>query len=452
MFRRILIANRGEIALRIIRACRELGVQTVAVYSTADASSLHVRLADQAVCIGPAAVGESYLNIPRILSAAEITGADAIHPGYGFLSENAHFAEICEKCGLAFIGPTPKNLREMGDKARARDTMRAAGVPVTPGSPGIVRSLDEACAIARETGYPLLVKAVAGGGGRGMRVADDEEGLRTAFETAGAEAAAAFGNGDLYIERLVTNARHVEVQVLADLHGNAWHLGERDCSLQRRHQKLIEESPAPALAPDARAALHEAALRAVRAAGLANAATIEFLFDEERNAFYFMEANTRIQVEHPVTEEVSGFDLVQAQIRAAAGEELALSQERLAPKGHAIEVRINAENPHRGFIPCPGPVKSIHFPGGPGIRVDSHVYPGYEISPYYDSLIGKIIARGDTRAEAVSRMQCALSEFSIDGPETTVSLAQALIADARFAKGVYNTRFVDSFMEDVFSA
>jgi acetyl-CoA carboxylase biotin carboxylase subunit len=452
MFRRILIANRGEIALRIIRACRELGVQTVAVHSTADASSLHVRLADQAVCIGPAAAAESYLNIPRILAAAEITGADAIHPGYGFLSENAHFAEICEKCGLAFIGPTPKNLREMGDKACARDTMRAAGVPVTPGSPGVVRSLDEAYAIAREIGYPLLVKAVAGGGGRGMRVADDDEGLRTAFETAGAEAAAAFGNGDLYIERLVTNARHVEVQVLADLHGNAWHLGERDCSLQRRHQKLIEESPAPALSPDARAALHEAALRAVKAAGLANAATIEFLYDEERNVFYFMEANTRIQVEHPVTEEVSGFDLVQAQIRAAAGEELALSQERLAPKGHAIEVRINAENPHRGFIPCPGLVKSIHFPGGPGIRVDSHVYPGYEISPYYDSLIGKIIARGDTRAEAILRMQCALSEFSIDGPETTVSLAQALIADARFAKGVYNTHFVDAFMEDVFSA
>lgn len=450
MFRRVLIANRGEIALRVIRACRELGIKTVAVYSQADASSLHVKLADAAICIGPPAPGESYLKIANIISAAEVADADAIHPGYGFLSENAHFADICEDCGIHFIGPTPDNIRRMGDKAVARATMMAAGVPVTPGSEGVVRSAEEAVAEAKKIGYPVLVKAVAGGGGRGMRVAHSEGSLIQAFGMARAEAEEAFGNGDLYVERYVETARHIEVQVLADAHGGVWHFGERDCSLQRRHQKLIEEAPAPALSDKARTQLHEAAIRAVKAAGLQNAATIEFLWDQEREEFYFMEANTRIQVEHPVTEEVTGFDLVTAQIRAAAGEKLDIPAELLKPRGHAIEVRINAENPKRGFAPCPGKIRSIHFPGGPGIRVDSHVYSGYEISPYYDSLIGKIVARGETRKEAMMRMSSALAEFYLDGPATTVGLAQAILADARFAKGEYNTKFVEQFMEDVF--
>ena len=451
MFSRVLIANRGEIALRIIRACQQLGIRTIAVYSEADADSLPVRLADDAICIGPPPPAESYLKIPRIISAAEVAGADAIHPGYGFLSENAHFAEICEQCGIAFIGPTPKNLRDMGDKATARATMIAAGVPVTPGSDGVLADAGAALDAARRIGYPVLLKAVAGGGGRGMRVARDDDSLRQAFATASAEAKAAFGNGDLYLERLVENARHVEVQILADNHGSLCHLGTRDCSLQRHHQKLVEESPPPDIPPAVLDAITGAALRAASAAGLRNASTIEFLLDRDRGDFYFMEANTRIQVEHPVTEEVTSTDLLQAQIRAAAGEKLDLPEKGIPPRRHAIEVRINAEDPRRNFAPCPGRIRAVHFPGGPGIRVDSHVYSGYDIPPYYDSLVGKIIARGSTREEAVRRMAHALAEFHLDGVPTTVPLAQALLADARFVKGDYNTRFVDQFMEDVFA-
>lgn len=450
MFKRILIANRGEIAVRVIRACREMGIRTVAVYSQADESCLHVQLADEAVCIGPAPSSESYLKISNIISAAEVTDVDAIHPGFGFLSENAHFADICEDCGITFIGPSPDNIRTMGDKNMARDMMRRAGVPVTPGSDGVVASKDDALTIAKSLGYPVLIKAVAGGGGKGMRIARNDMSLAQGFSAASSEAERAFGNADVYIEKLVERARHIEVQLVADNHGHVYQLGERDCSIQRRHQKLLEETPSPALTPDRRKKLLKAAVKAAHACKLRNVATIEFLWNEDAQAFYFMEMNTRIQVEHPITEEVTGADLVQLQIRAAAGEVLSFPAHAFEPRGHAVEVRINAENPYKNFTPSPGRVDAVHFPGGPGIRVDSHVYSGYVIPPHYDSMIGKIIARGRSRDEALTRMARALAEFKMVGPATTVPVAQALLADARFLHGDYTTHFLEQFMNDVF--
>ena len=450
MFKRILIANRGEIAVRVIRACREMGIRTVAVYSQPDENCLHVQLADEAVCIGKAPSSESYLKIANIISAAEVTDVDAIHPGFGFLSENAHFADICEDCGITFIGPSPDNIRDMGDKSRAREMMKKAGVPVTPGSDGIVKTQEDALAIAKKLGYPVLIKAVAGGGGKGMRIARNDVSLVQGYMTARAEAERAFGNSDVYVEKLVERARHIEVQLLADNHGHVYQLGERDCSIQRRHQKLLEETPSPALTPDRRKKLLKAAVRAAQACKLRNVATIEFLWNEDAQEFYFMEMNTRIQVEHPITEEVTGVDLVQLQIRAAAGEVLKFADDEFAPRGHAIEVRVNAENPYKNFTPSPGPIQVVHFPGGPGIRVDSHVYSGYVIPPFYDSMIGKIIARGKNREEALTRMARALAEFKMAGPATTVPVAQALLADARFLRGEYNTHFLEQFMNDVF--
>jgi len=450
MFKRILIANRGEIAVRVIRACREMGIRSVAVYSQPDETCLHVQLADEAVCIGPAPSSESYLKISNIISAAEVTDVDAIHPGFGFLSENAHFADICEDCGITFIGPSQDNIRQMGDKNQAREMMRKAGVPVTPGSDGIVETQEEALKIARKLGYPVLVKAKAGGGGKGMRIAHNDMSLSQGFVTASSEAERAFGNGEVYLEKLVECARHIEVQLMADNHGNVYHLGERDCSIQRRHQKLLEETPSPALTPSLRKKLLKTAVKAARACNLRNVATIEFLWNEDAQEFYFMEMNTRIQVEHPISEEVTGVDLIQAQIRAAAGEVLKFSERDIEPHGHAIEVRVNAENPYKNFTPSPGPVNAVHFPGGPGIRIDSHVYSGYVIPPFYDSMIGKIIARGKTREEALTRMVRALAEFKMVGPATTVPVAQALLADARFLRGEYNTAFLEEFMNDVF--
>ena len=450
MFKRILIANRGEIAVRVIRACREMGIRTVAVYSQPDESCLHVQLADEAVCIGRASSSESYLKIANIISAAEVTDVDAIHPGFGFLSENAHFADICEECGITFIGPSPDNIRNMGDKSKAREMMKKAGVPVTPGSDGVVKTQEEALAIAKKLGYPVLIKAVAGGGGKGMRIARNDVSLAQGYMTASSEAERAFGNAEVYIEKLVERARHIEVQLLADNHGHVYQLGERDCSIQRRHQKLLEETPSPALTPDRRKKLLKAAVKAAQACRLRNVATIEFLWNEDAQEFYFMEMNTRIQVEHPITEEVTGADLVQLQIRAAAGEVLKFPDNEFEPRGHAIEVRVNAENPYKNFTPSPGPVQAVHFPGGPGIRVDSHVYSGYEIPPFYDSMIGKIIARGKTRQEALTRIARALSEFKMVGPSTTVPVAQALLSDSRFLRGEYNTAFLEQFMNDVF--
>lgn len=448
MFERVLIANRGEIAVRIIRACRELGVTSVAVYSEADADALHVQLADEAICIGPAPAKDSYLKIANIISAAEVADVDAIHPGYGFLSENAHFAEICQNCKIAFIGPTPDNIRKMGDKAKARETMKAAGVPVTPGSDGVVKTQEEALAVARKIGYPVLIKAVAGGGGKGMRVARNDVSLVQGFMTAASEAERAFGNPAVYIEKFIERARHIEVQILGDQFGHIVALGERDCSIQRRHQKLLEEAPSPALTPDVRKRLLRAAVRGAEAVGYRSAGTIEFLYDDQTHDFYFMEMNTRVQVEHPVTEEITGVDIVREQIRIAAGEKLSFSERDLRISGHAIEFRINAEDPAKNFAPTPGKVKFVHFPGGMGVRVDSHVYAGYEISPYYDSMIGKIIARGATRQEAIARMSRALSEFAIEGVTTTVSVGQALLSDARFVRGEYNTHFLEEFMKE----
>ncbi len=450
MFERVLIANRGEIAVRVIRACRELGIRTVAVYSQADEKSMHVQLADEAICIGPAPAKDSYLKISNIISAAEVADVDAIHPGYGFLSENAHFAEICQNCNIAFIGPSADNIRCMGDKAVARQTMKKAGVPVTPGSEGILSSKEEALEVAKKIGYPVLIKAAAGGGGKGMRVARNDVSLAQSFMTASSEAERAFANASVYIEKYVENARHIEVQVIADHHGNVVHLGERDCSIQRRHQKLLEEAPSPALAPDTRKKLHRIAVRAAEAVGYRNAGTIEFLYDANENEFYFMEMNTRIQVEHAVTEEVSGVDLVREQIRVAAGEKLSFSQRDIVMQGHAIEFRVNAEDPYRNFTPSPGRVEFLNFPGGRSVRVDSHVYNGCEISPHYDSMIAKIITRGRNRAEAIAVMSRALQEFTIEGVKTTVPVGLALLADARFVKGEYNTAFLENFMQDSF--
>ena len=446
MFNKILIANRGEIALRIIRACREMGIKTVVAYSQADEDSLPVRMADQAVCIGTPPSAESYLLIERIISVAEICDVDAIHPGYGFLSENPHFAEICRSCNIAFIGPGPEQMRAMGDKANARATMRKAGVPVTPGSQGLITSEAEALKVAHQLKYPVIIKASAGGGGRGMRIAHNDASLLQGFHAASTEAEHAFGNGEVYIEKYIANPRHIEVQILADAFGNVLHLGERDCSLQRRHQKLIEESPSPALTPALRKKMGEAAVKAAKAAKYVSAGTIEFLLGD-KGQFYFMEMNTRVQVEHPVTEMITGIDIIKEQIRIAAGEKLSLSQKNVTIQGHAIECRINAENPYANFAPCPGQINFYSAPGGPGVRIDSHAYTGYRIPPYYDSMIGKLIVHGDTRAEAIARCRRALAEFMIEGISTTIPFEQFLLESREFIEGHYDTGYIERLIK-----
>jgi acetyl-CoA carboxylase biotin carboxylase subunit len=445
MFQKILIANRGEIALRVIRACREMGIRSVAVYSEGDRDSLHVAMADEAICIGPPESAQSYLNIPRIMSAAEISKADAIHPGYGFLAENPHFAEVCQACKIAFVGPGPESIRLMGDKAQARQTVAAARVPVVQGSTLTVGSPEEARTVAAEIGYPVIIKAAAGGGGRGMRIVHAEADLAKALQTAQGEAGVAFGNPAVYIERYVRNPRHVEFQILADAHGQVLHLGERDCSIQRRHQKLIEESPSPAMTAALREAMGGAAVASARAVGYVNAGTIEFLLDED-GRFYFMEMNTRIQVEHPVTEEVVGIDLVKLQIRIAAGEHLPFRQEEVVLRGHAIECRVNAEDPEE-FLPSPGKITTLRLPGGPGIRVDTHAYAGYTIPPYYDSLVAKLIAHGQDRAEALSRMRRALQEFVVQGIRTTIPFHLRVMDHPDFVKGAVSTNFLERLTE-----
>jgi acetyl-CoA carboxylase biotin carboxylase subunit len=444
VFRKILIANRGEIALRIIWACRELGIKTVAIYSTADADSLHVRFADEDVCIGPPRNDQSYLDISSVISAAEITDAEAIHPGYGFLAESAHFAEVCRECGLTFIGPGPDVIRCMGDKAEARRTMIAAGVPVVPGSEGVIDDVEEARQVAAGIGYPVLVKASAGGGGRGMRIVMEEEELERQFAAARAEAAGAFGLADVYLEKYVLNPRHIEFQVIADSHGNAVHLFERECSIQRRHQKLLEECPSTALDDDLRARMAEAALTAIRCCNYVNAGTIEFLLDDNGD-FYFIEMNTRIQVEHPVTEMVTGIDLIKEQIRIAAGEPLSFAQDDVERNGHAIECRINAEDPVN-FRPSPGRITTLHPPGGPGIRVDTHCHGDATVSPFYDSMIAKVIARGNTRGEAILRMRRALESFVIEGIKTNIPLQQKILREEDFVRGRLSTGFMERFL------
>ena len=441
MFKKVLIANRGEIALRVIRACRELGVETVAVYSEADRESLHVRFADDDVCIGPAPARDSYLRIPRLIAAAEITGADAIHPGYGFLAENAEFAETCAASGITFIGPTPHQIRTMGDKSAARAAMIANGVPVVPGSPGPVEDVDEALAIAEQMGFPVIIKASAGGGGKGMRVARDIDDFARSFQLARSEALSAFGNGSVYVEKYLERPRHVEFQILGDTHGNVIHLGERDCSVQRRHQKLIEEAPSPAMTPELRATMGEAAVRGAKAIEYVGAGTIEMLLDED-GSFYFMEMNTRIQVEHPVTEQLTGIDLVKEQIRVAAGERLSVL-ELPALRGHVIECRINAEDPARGFQPSPGRIEVFHPPGGPGVRLDTHVYAGYTVPPYYDSLLAKLIVQGRDRDEALRRMQLALESFIIEGVTTTAPFLARVMTHPGFRDGIVDTKWLE---------
>ncbi|HEY6572647.1 MAG TPA: acetyl-CoA carboxylase biotin carboxylase subunit [Candidatus Eisenbacteria bacterium] len=450
MIQKILVANRGEIALRVVRAARELGIKTVAVYSEADRESLHVRLADEAVCIGPAPSSASYLYIPRLISAAEITASDAIHPGYGFLSENAHFAEICESCNIRFIGPTSEMIRTMGDKAVARKTAVGAGVPVTPGSAGVLNSPEEAVETAQALGYPVIIKAAAGGGGKGMRVAWDEASLRNGVLTAQAEAEANFGSGQVYLERYVEkyleHPRHVEIQVMGDRFGKVVHMGERECSIQRRHQKLIEESPSVALTPELRARMGEAAVRAAAAIGYESTGTIEFLL-APNGEFYFMEMNTRIQVEHPVTEEVTRLDLIKAQIAVAAGEKLPWKQSEIAFQGHALECRINAESAERNFRPSPGLVKYFHAPGGPGVRVDSHLYSGYTVPPHYDSMVAKIICWGRDRDESIARMRRALLEIVVDGIETTIPFHRRILDDPGFLKGDIHTGYLEAWLQ-----
>ncbi len=448
LFNKILIANRGEIALRVIRACRELGIKTVAVYSIADADSLPVREADEAVCIGPAQAAASYLMIDRILSVAAISNADAIHPGYGFLAENAYFAEACRKHNITFIGPTPEAMRALGDKAIARETMMKAGVPVTPGSEGLLANENAALEMAHKLGYPVIVKATAGGGGRGMRIAYNDESLVQGFHSAKSEAEKAFGDGSLYMEKYIINPRHIEFQILADSYGNVVHLGERDCSVQRRNQKLIEESPSPALNSDLRERMGTAAVTAAKAAGYTNAGTIEFLLTGD-NDFYFMEMNTRVQVEHPVTEELTGIDIVKEQIRIAAGEELSVKQEDIKFNGHVIECRINAENPDTRFTPCPGEVKLLVPAGGIGVRVDTHVYSGYRIPPYYDSMIAKLIVKAENREQAIIRCRRALDEFIVDGVKTTIPFSNKILNNKDFSTGNYDTGFVERvFLSD----
>ncbi|MCS7008764.1 MAG: acetyl-CoA carboxylase biotin carboxylase subunit, partial [Chthoniobacterales bacterium] len=436
MFSKILIANRGEIALRVIRACKELGVKTVAVYSEPDLHSLHVQLADEAICIGPAPSSESYLRIDRIISAAEISGAEAIHPGYGFLAENAHFAKVCETCKIKFIGPRPDAIECMGDKSRARETARKAGVPVTPGSEGVVESEAEALRVAKEIGYPVMIKAVAGGGGRGMRGADNERSLAEGIHQARMEAEKAFGNPDVYIEKLIINPHHIEFQVFGDEHGRVVHLGERDCSIQRRNQKIIEECPSPLMTGELRERMGRASVLLAESVGYSNAGTIEYLVDDEGN-FYFMEMNTRIQVEHPITEEVYGCDLVKQQIQVAAGEPLSEYVVNARPRHHAIECRINAEDPARNFQPSPGNIELYYAPGGRGVRIDSHAYAGYPIPPHYDSMIAKVIAVASSRRAAIARMSRALDEYMITGIKTTIPFQQAIMRDEKFQSGRY---------------
>jgi acetyl-CoA carboxylase, biotin carboxylase subunit len=441
MFRKVLIANRGEIALRVIRACRELGIRTVAVYSEADRESLHVRFADEDVCIGPAPARESYLNIPRIIAAAEITGADAIHPGYGFLAENAEFSEICARSEITFIGPTPQQIRLMGDKAAARRTMREVGVPIVPGTDAVA-SAETGLEAAREIGFPVLIKAAAGGGGKGMRVAKEEAEFARQFAMARNEASAAFGDDSVYIEKYLARPRHIEFQILGDQHGRVVHLGERDCSVQRRHQKLIEEAPSPALTADLRERMGDAAVRGATAIEYVGAGTIEFLLDDD-GSFYFMEMNTRIQVEHPVTEMTTGYDLIKEQVRAAAGLSLSIEEGPVRLRGHAIECRINAENPDRDFAPSPGVITTFHPPGGPGVRIDTHVYAGYRVPPFYDSLIAKLIVHGSDRDEALARMRNALSTFVLEGVHTTIPFLLTVIDNPDFAAGEVDTKFLE---------
>jgi acetyl-CoA carboxylase, biotin carboxylase subunit len=442
MFGKILIANRGEIALRILRTCREMGIRSVVAHSTADAGSLPVRLADESICIGPEDSAQSYLNIPRIIAAAEVTDAEAIHPGYGFLAENATFAEICRACSIRFIGPSPEVIRLLGDKLRARELARKADVPLLPGSDGAVRDEIEAKSVAEALGYPVLLKASLGGGGRGIRIVWDADALTAAVRTCQSEAAAAFGSSEIYLEKYVEGARHVEVQILADGRGDMIHLGERDCSIQRRHQKLLEESPCPVMTPAARRELTGAALRLCRAAGYESAGTVEFLLDAS-GRFYFLEVNTRIQVEHPVTEMITGIDLVRAQIRIAGGEPLGLRQQDVSFRGHAIECRVTAEDPV-SFAPSPGRVVAYVAPGGPGVRVDSHCFAGYTVPPYYDSLVAKLIVHGADRAEALARMRRGVAEYIVEGIKTTLPLHARLLADPRFAVGDYSTTFLES--------
>jgi acetyl-CoA carboxylase biotin carboxylase subunit len=441
MFDKIVIANRGEIALRILRACRELGVKTVAVYSEADRDLKHVRLADEAVCIGPAASSHSYLNIPAIISAAEVTDAQAIHPGYGFLSENADFSEKVSQSGFVFIGPRPETIRMMGDKISAKRAMQAAGIPCVPGNGDPLGEDDEANQkMAHEIGYPVIIKAAGGGGGRGMRVVHTEAALIAAISLTKAEAGAAFGNSTVYMEKFLEDPRHIEFQVMADSHGNAIHLGERDCSMQRRHQKVVEEAPAPGISTELRNFMGERCAQACREIGYLGAGTFEFLF--EKGQFFFIEMNTRVQVEHPVTEMITGFDIVKEQLRIAAGEPLSITQDQVTFTGHAIECRLNAEDP-TNFMPCPGLIEQFHMPGGPGIRCETHIYNGYKVPPYYDSMIGKLIAHGETRASAIARMKTALSEMVIDGIKTNIPLQQNIMADAAFAEGGQNIHYLE---------
>jgi len=446
MFNRVLIANRGEIALRIIRACRELGVEAVCVYSEADRDAPYLRLADQAVCIGPGPAAQSYLDVSRIIAAAEISDADAIHPGYGFLAENPHFAEVCRDCKIEFIGPSPEAMRALGDKAACKKLAKASRVPVFPGSDDTIDEVDEAAKVAEKVGYPVIIKAAAGGGGRGMRVAHNEAALRSQFTAAQQEAQAAFGDGRVYIEKFLESARHVEVQCLGDKHGRAIHLYERDCSVQRRHQKLIEEAPAPHVEGKRRDDVCKAAARLLQKASYAGAATVEFLMDEKQN-FYFLEVNTRIQVEHPVTELITGVDLVQAQLRVAAGEPLWIRQRDVKPRGHAIECRINAEDPSRSFAPCPGPIDVFEAPGGPGVRLDTHVVPGYRVPPNYDSMIAKLLVHAPDRASALRRMDRALEELRIGPIATTRELHQQLMRNGAFAQGGVDIHFLERLLK-----
>ena len=442
MFKKILIANRGEIALRVIRTCREMGIKTVAVYSTADRDSLHVKFADEAVCIGKPQSSDSYLNIAHLMAAAEITNADSVHPGYGFLAENSKFAQICNDHGIKFIGPTPEMINAMGDKITAKETMIKAGVPVVPGGEGLLQSLDEAIGVAKNIGYPVILKATAGGGGKGMRIVWEEDEMERAYNNARAEAAASFKNDGLYMEKFVEEPRHIEIQVAGDQYGNVCHLSERDCSIQRRHQKLVEESPSPFMTEELRYKMGEAAKKAAAAINYENVGTIEFLVDKHRN-FYFMEMNTRIQVEHCVTEEVINYDLIKEQIKIALGEKL--SGIDYFPQMHAIECRINAEDPYNDFRPSPGRITSLNQPGGHGVRVDSHIYAGYVIPPYYDSMIGKLITVAQTRREAINTMHRALSEYVIEGVKTTIPFHLQLMKDERFLSGDFNTKFLEEF-------
>ncbi len=446
MFHKILIANRGEIALRIIRACKELGIRTVAVYSTADSDSLHVKLADESVCIGPPPSLQSYLNVNALISAAELTDAEAIHPGYGFLAENTAFAEICENCGITFIGPAAESMRLMGDKISARQAMIKEGVPILPGTKEGVKDVNEAINVAKQIGFPVIIKASAGGGGRGMKIVHSPAALPNAYTTARAEAQAGFGNPEVYIEKYCLNPRHVEIQVIGDKHGNIVHLGERDCSIQRRHQKLIEESPCTVITPELRKQMGDAAVRAASAVGYNSAGTVEFLVDKDNN-FYFMEMNTRIQVEHPVTEMVTGVDIVREQIRSAAGMKLRYKQSDIKIKGHAIECRINAEDPVK-FTPCPGRITSYHTPGGLGVRVDSFVYDQYVVLPHYDSLIAKLIVHAETRDDAIRRMSRALDEYIIEGIKTTIPFHKRIMANKEFIEGNFDTGFLERVVLD----